>query len=193
MTPSQLHNKQMRSTGVLTERETATEVLQEPLATRSLQIYLDTDDSVSAQIKAWQLHCGECEDNLHVWSCRSPCWKHQYHLDRKDAYVHADWLQHRLFHSVGGFFATLAKWMKLWRCFFAKISWSWGFARDQDKTRMRLPPLAEEAKRRGVREPQRNALQEGGGQPKLAWIPFPTTTRISSLCLMLLLKLLARA
>ena len=128
----QLQNKQMRSIGVLTEREAATEFLQEPLATRSLRIYLDTDDSVSAQIKAWQLHCGECEDNLHVWSCRSPCWKHQYHLDRKDAYVHADWLQRRLFHSVGCFFATFAKWVNLWRCFFAKISRSWGFARDQE-------------------------------------------------------------
>ena len=128
----QPQNKQMRSIGVLTEREAATEVLQEPLATRSLRIFLDTDHSASAQIKAWQLHCGECEDNLHVWSCRSPCWKHQYHLDRKDAYVHADWLQRRLFHSVGGFFATLAKWMNLWRCFFAKISRSWGFARDQE-------------------------------------------------------------
>ena len=61
------------------------------------------------------------------------------------------------------------------------------------KTRMRLPPLAEEAKGRGAREHQKNALQEGGGQPKLALIAFPTTTRISSLCLMLLLKRLARA
>ena len=115
---NQLQNKQMRSTGVLTEREAATEVLQEPLATRSLRIYLDADDGASAQINSWQLYCGECEDNLHVWSCRSPCWKHQYHLDRKDAYLHADWLQRRLFHSVGGFFATLAKWMKWWRCYF---------------------------------------------------------------------------
>ena len=71
----QLQNKQMRSIGVLTERQVATEVLQEPLATRSLRIYLDTDDSASAQIKAWQLHCGECEDNLRMWSSRSPCWK----------------------------------------------------------------------------------------------------------------------
>ena len=66
-----------------------------------------------------------------MWSSRSPCW-HQYHLDRKDAYVHADQHQRRFFHSVGGFFATLARWMNLWRCFFAKISRSWGFARDQD-------------------------------------------------------------
>ena len=56
------------------------------------------------------------------------------------------------------------------------------------KKRMRLPPLAEEAKRRGARERQRNALQEGAGLPKLAWITFPTTTRISSLYLMFLLK-----
>ena len=35
---------------------------------------------------------------------------------------------------------------------------------------MRLPPLAEETKRRGPRELQRKALQEGGGQPKLAWM-----------------------
>ena len=59
--------------------------------------------------------------------------------------------------------------------------------REKIKARMRLPPLAEEAKGRGAREPQRNALQEGGVQPKLALI------RISSLCLMLLLKRLARA
>ena len=32
----QLQNKHVRSIGVLTEREAATEVLQEPLATRSL-------------------------------------------------------------------------------------------------------------------------------------------------------------
>ena len=114
----QLQNKQMRSTGVLTEREASTEVLQEPLATRSLRMYLDTDDSASAQIKAWQLHCGKCEDNLHARSSRSPCWKHQYHLDRNDAYVRAGQLLRRLFHSVGGFFATLSKWMNLWRCFF---------------------------------------------------------------------------
>ena len=41
----QLQNKQTRSKDVLTEREAATEVLQEPLATRSLRIFLDTDDS----------------------------------------------------------------------------------------------------------------------------------------------------
>ena len=122
----------MKSKGVLTERQAATEVLQEPLATRSLRIYLDTDDSASAQIKARQLRCGECEDNLHVWGSRPPCWKQQYHLDRKDAYVHADQLQRRLFHSVGCFFATVAKWMNLWRCFLAKIFRSWCFARDQD-------------------------------------------------------------
>ena len=50
----------------------------------------------------------------------------------KDAYVHSDQVQRRLFHSVSGFFATLSKWMNLWRCFFAKISRSWCFARDQD-------------------------------------------------------------
>ena len=64
----QLQNTQMRSIGVLTEREAATEVLQEPLTTRSLRMYLDTDDGASAQIKTWQLQCGECEDNLLVWS-----------------------------------------------------------------------------------------------------------------------------
>ena len=55
----QLQNKPMKSIGVLTEREAATAVLQEPLATRSLRVYLGTDDGASAQINAWQLHCGE--------------------------------------------------------------------------------------------------------------------------------------
>ena len=64
----QLQNKQMRSIGVLTEREAATEVLQEPLATRSLRKILGhrrtrffTNQGVAAALRRvrGQLACVE--------------------------------------------------------------------------------------------------------------------------------------
>ena len=83
--PYALRCKQLQNMGIPTCAEAMTILQHEPIAHRSLRIYVDTDDSASAQLRSHDMFVKDCEHNRDVQTLKSLCWKHRYSLDYNDS------------------------------------------------------------------------------------------------------------